>query len=81
MVTPHVRFSVRWNSRDEKYFDDFVLNGKDKPDGDLGNCIGCPVGPDVTARDLVQYIARGQIKTLACYDVTPTLSISQIYLT
>jgi hypothetical protein len=25
--------------------------------------------------------ARGQIKTLACYDVTPTLSISQIYLT
>ncbi len=30
-----------------------------------GQCIGCPTGPDATARDIVQYIARGQIKTLA----------------
>jgi uncharacterized protein (DUF433 family) len=41
-------------------------------------CIGCPTGPDATARDIVQYIARGQIKTLACYDAFPSLSNSQI---
>ena len=29
--------------------------------------------------DIVEYIARGQIKTLACYDVSPSLSIGQIY--
>jgi hypothetical protein len=33
----------------------------------------------VTARQIVEYIARGQIKTLACYDVFPSLSIGQIY--
>jgi hypothetical protein len=33
----------------------------------------------VTARDVVEYIARGQIKTLACYDVAPGVSIGQIY--
>ena len=27
----------------------------------------------------MEYIARGQIKTLACYDVVPGLSIGQIY--
>jgi len=27
----------------------------------------------------VGFIASGQIKTLACYDVDPSLSISQIY--
>ena len=42
-------------------------------------CVGCPTGPDATARDIVEYIARGQIKTLACYDVAPGLSIAQIY--
>jgi hypothetical protein len=63
----------------EKYFDDFVLNGKDNLTAIWGNCVGCPVGPDVTARDLVEYIARGQIKTLAVYDVAPGLSLSQIY--
>ena len=46
-----------------------------------GHCVGCPTGPDVTARDVVEYIARGQIKTLACYDVAPGLSIGQIYKT
>ena len=35
----------------------------------------------MTAREIVQYIARGQIKTLACYDVAPGLSIGQIYKT
>jgi hypothetical protein len=63
----------------EKYFDDFVLNGKDNLSAVWGNCIGCPTGPTVTARDIVEYIARGQIKTLACYDVVPGLSIGQIY--
>jgi hypothetical protein len=33
----------------------------------------------VTARDVVDYIARGQIKALGCYDVAPSLSITQIY--
>lgn len=63
----------------DKYFDDFVLNGKDNLAAVWGNCIGCPTGPDVTARDVVEYIARGQIKTLACYDVVPSLSLGQIY--
>ena len=65
----------------DKYFDDFVLNGKDNLKKIWGQCVGCPTGPDVTARDIVEYIARGQIKTLACYDVVPGLSIGQIYKT
>ena len=63
----------------EKYFDDFTLNGKDNLTAIWGHCVGCPSGPDVTARDVVEYVARGQIKTLACYDVAPSLSINQIY--
>jgi hypothetical protein len=63
----------------DKYFDDFVLNGKENLLKIWGQCVGCPTGPDVTARDVVEYIARGQIKTLACYDVAPSLSIGQIY--
>ena len=63
----------------EKYFDDFTLNGKENLEAIWGTCVGCPTGPNVTARDIVQYIARGQIKTLACYDVAPSLSIGQIY--
>jgi len=63
----------------EKYFDDFVLNGKENLEAIWGQCIGCPTGPDATARDVVEYIARGQIKTLACYDVCPSLSLAQIY--
>ena len=63
----------------EKYFDDFVLNGKENLSAVWGHCVGCPTGPNVTARDVVEYIARGQIKTLACYDVAPSLSIAQIY--
>lgn len=63
----------------EKYFDDFVLNGKDNLAAIWGHCVGCPTGPNVTARDIVQYIVRGQIKTLACYDVAPSLSVGQIY--
>jgi hypothetical protein len=63
----------------EKYFDDFVLNGKENLTKIWGECIGCPSGPDATARDIVEFIARGQIKTLACYDVFPSLSLGQIY--
>jgi hypothetical protein len=63
----------------DKYFDDFVLNGKENLLAVWGQCVGCPTGPDVTARDVVEYIAHGQIKTLACYDVFPSLSIGQIY--
>ncbi len=63
----------------EKYFDDFVLNGKDNLTAVWGHCVGCPTGEDVTARDLVDFIARGQIKALGCYDVAPGLSITQIY--
>jgi len=63
----------------EKYFDDFVLNGRENLEAIWGNCVGCPTGPNVTARDIVEYIARGQIKTLAVYDVAPSLSIGQIY--
>ncbi|MGO6668242.1 hypothetical protein [Rhizobium ruizarguesonis] len=63
----------------DKYFDDFVLNGKENLTKIWGQCVGCPSGPDATARDVVKYIARGQIKTLACYDVFPSLSLGQIY--
>ena len=72
-------FISQFDGTVEKYFDDFVLNGKENLQAIWGNCVGCPTGPDVTARDVVEYIARGQVKTLACYDVAPTLSISQIY--
>ncbi|MBV9171269.1 MAG: hypothetical protein JOZ81_14420 [Chloroflexi bacterium] len=63
----------------EKYFDAFVLNGKENLSAIWGQCVGCPSGPDATARDIVEYVAGGQIKTLACYDVFPSLSIGQIY--
>lgn len=72
-------FVSQFDNTLEKYFDDFVLNGSENLAAIWGNCIGCPTGPDATARDLVEYIARGQIKTLACYDVAPSLSLSHIY--
>lgn len=72
-------FNSQFDGTLEKYFDDFTLNGKDNLVAIWGQCVGCPAGPDVTARDVVEYIARGQIKTLAVYDVAPGLSISQIY--
>lgn len=55
-----------------------MLNGKNNLARIWGQCIGCPTGPDATARDIVEYIAHGQIKTLACYDALPSLSNSQI---
>jgi hypothetical protein len=63
----------------EKYFDDFTLNGKENLEAIWGHCVGCPTGPNVTARHIVEFIARGQIKTLAVYDVAPSLGIGQIY--
>src|ERR1700740_626782 len=75
---PTLYFISQFDSSLEKYFDDFVLNGKNNLAKIWGQCIGCPTGPEATARDIVQYIARGQIKTLACYDAFPSLSNSQI---
>lgn len=75
---PTLYFISQFDSSLEKYFDDFVMNGKRNLEKAWGTCIGCPTGPDATARDIVQYIARGQIKTLACYDAFPSLSNSQI---
>jgi hypothetical protein len=75
---PTLYFVSQFDSSLEKYFDDFVLNGKRNLEKIWGNCIGCPTGPDATARDIVQYIARGQIKTLVCYDALPSLNLGQI---
>ncbi len=75
---PTLYFISQFDSSLEKYFDDFVLNGSKNLELVWGQCVGCPTGPDVTARDIVQYIARGQIKTLACYDAFPSLSNNQI---
>ncbi len=75
---PTLYFVSQFDSSLEKYFDDFVLNGKENLECIWGQCIGCPTGRDATARDIVQYIARGQIKTLAVYDAFPSLSNSQI---
>jgi uncharacterized protein (DUF433 family) len=75
---PTLYFISQFDSNLEKYFDDFVLNGKENLEKVWGKCIGCPTGPDATAHDIVEYIARGQIKTLACYDAFPSLSFSQI---
>ena len=75
---PTLYFVSQFDDSLEKYFDDFVLNGKRNLEKIWGNCIGCPSGPDATARDIVNYIARGQIKTLACYDALPSLNLGQI---
>lgn len=75
---PTLYFISQFDSSLEKYFDDFVLNGKTNLLKAWGTCIGCPDGPDTTARDVVQYIARGQIKTLVCYDALPSLNLGQI---
>ncbi len=75
---PTLYFVSQFDSSLEKYFDDFVLNGRENLEKIWGQCIGCPTGPNAAARDIVQYIARGQIKTLACYDAFPSLSNSQI---
>ena len=37
----------------EKYFDDFTLNGAENLFAVWGNCVGCPSGPNVSARDIV----------------------------
>ena len=63
----------------QKYFDDFILNGAENLQAVWGHCVGCPTGPGASARDVVEYIARGQIKTLACYDVAPSMSVTQMY--
>jgi hypothetical protein len=76
---PTFYFISQFDGSLDKYFDDFVLNGAENLAKVWGQCIGCPQPPEATAHDVVEYIARGQIKTLACYDVFPSLSIGQIY--
>jgi hypothetical protein len=76
---PTLFFISQFDGSLDKYFDDFVLNGAENLGKVWGQCIGCPQPPNGTAHDIVEYIARGQIKTLACYDVFPSLSIGQIY--
>jgi hypothetical protein len=71
-------FISQFESSLEQYFDDFVLTGKENLALIWGQCVGCPTGPDATAHDIVEYIARGQVKTLACYDAFPSLSFGQI---
>ena len=75
---PTLYFVTQFDASLEKYFDNFVLNGKENLEAIWGQCIGCPTGPNATARDIVQYIARGQIKTLAVYDAWPSLSNSTV---
>jgi len=75
---PTLYFISQFDSSLEKYFDDFVLNGAENLSKVWGQCIGCPSGPGTSARDIVNYIARGQLKTLACYEAFPSLSNSQI---
>jgi hypothetical protein len=75
---PTLYFISQFDASLEKYFDDFVLNGKNNLLKIWGQCIGCPSGPEASAHDIVNYIARGQIKTLACYDAFPSLSNNQI---
>lgn len=75
---PTLYFVTQFDASLEKYFDDFALNGRRNLEKVWGHCIGCPTGPDATARDIVQYIARGQIKTLVCYDALPSLNLGQI---
>jgi hypothetical protein len=76
---PTFFFISQFDGSLDKYFDDFVLNGAENLAKVWGQCIGCPLPPHASAHDVVEYIAQGQIKTLACYDVFPSLSISQIY--
>lgn len=75
---PTLYFVSQFDGSLEKYFDDFVLNGAENLGMVWGQCIGCPQPPNATAHDIVEYIARGQIKTLAVYDAFPGLSHGQI---
>jgi hypothetical protein len=72
-------FVTQFDGSLEKYFDDFVLNGKENLLHAWGQCVGCPDGPDATAADVVEYIVRGQIKTLAIYDFAPSLSNAAVF--
>ena len=70
---PTLYFVSQFDSSLEKYFDDFVLNGKTNLEKIWGTCIGCPTGPDATARDIVQYVARGRSRPWSVYDALPSL--------
>jgi hypothetical protein len=57
---PTLYFVSQFDSSLEKYFDDFVLNGKRNLEKIWGHCIGCPTGPEATARDIVRLRGRYQ---------------------
>jgi hypothetical protein len=63
--------TARW------YILNLTLNGKENLLRVWGQCVGCPEGPDVTAHDITEFIARGQFKTLICYDAYPSISYTQ----
>ena len=66
----------------EKYLDDFLSQWQENVSKVWCVCVcvcGCPTGPDDTAEDIVEFIARGQIKTVALYDAYPSLSRNQIH--
>src|ERR1700739_3691279 len=52
---PTLYFITQFDSSLQKYFDDFELNGKENLEAIWGQCIGCPTGSNVTARDTGQY--------------------------
>jgi hypothetical protein len=76
---PTLYFVTQFDGTLDKYFDDFVLNGAENLAAVWGQCVGCPTPPDGSAHDIVAYIARGQIKTLACYDAYPSISHGQTH--
>lgn len=62
----------------EAFFEHLVLHGAENLARMWGQCIGCPQPPQATARDVVEYIAAGQIKTLVLYDAFPGVSVRQV---
>lgn len=46
---PTLYFVSQFDSSLDKYFDDFVLNGRENLEAIWGQCIGCPTGPDATS--------------------------------
>ena len=46
---PTLYFISQFDSSLSKYFDDFVLNGKENLEKIWGQCIGCPMGPNASS--------------------------------
>ena len=78
-IYPVLHLSVRWDSG--QVLRRLRSQWEGQPVKDLGPLRRLPDRPGCDSAGVVEYIARGQIKTLACYDVAPGLSIGQIYKT